>query len=181
MSKLYDCASHLASNRRVRLGVGVALLAYAPFLALTISVATPRFLGLAFPQLYFWLCPLSLALFGLALLAGVSFVRTAAWVVVAVLGAWLLEIAARTGHHLFSAYLMQSGTLSLALWQSATQTAIGLAEAFEVWLPMALALMFALFFRPNHGAPSNIAVERDADQAAALRPIRPTRRPSLLR
>lgn len=175
MGRLCDRALRLTSNRWVCRGIGVASLIYAPFLALTVSVATPRFLGLTFPQLYFWLCPLALALFGLALLVRVNFIRAAAWVVVLVLGAWLLEIAALTAHHLFSAYLVQSGMLFLALWQSAAQTAVGLIEAIEVWLPMALALIFALFSRPNHGAPSNIAVNADRPQAELAGTLRATR------
>jgi hypothetical protein len=79
----------LTRDTALRLTFGALLTAYVAPLGYIAIVATPVYMP--FPYFSLYIVPAVVAMLGLALLLSARAVRPMAWIVVAVLGAWLLE------------------------------------------------------------------------------------------
>ena len=126
---------------------------YTPVLFYLLPLATPKFLGIYHPPLYFWLMPLSLAAFALALFFWVNGVRKAAWLFAIVASAWLAEILLRIAYYITKAKLNLNQDLWYALAGSVLHVLQGFIELYFISIPLLITLIFALFFRNSENSP----------------------------
>ncbi len=130
--------------------LGALLLAYVPFLAFVAVVTTPAYVG--FPLLSVFVAPAVLASLALALLLSARAARVTAWLVVAVLGLWLIENVASILWYLAGWEMRQGATPAAAFLGALEQSRSRVPYWLAVLLPIVLAAAY-LHVSKNHDDP----------------------------
>ncbi len=142
--------SAIGRSRVARLTLGALLLAYVPFLAFVAVVTTPAYVR--FPLLSVLVAPAVLASLALALLLSARAARATAWLVVAVLGLWLIENAASILWYL-AGWEMRQGATPVAAFLGALEQSRSRAPYWlAVLFPIVIAAAY-LHVSKNHDDP----------------------------
>ena len=134
----------LITGRFIRYLIGAIMALYVPVFALLFYMGTPRYL--IAPYIYYWLAPSSLGVFAFMLIASQRHVRVAAWSVVVILGAWILENYIVSVYYLSKVKLFHGEATSEAVLASVVEVNASVGYWSFVYVPLLIALVFATLF-----------------------------------
>jgi hypothetical protein len=130
--------------------LGGMLLAYVPFLAYVAVVSTPAYVKS--PVFSVFVAPAVLASLALALLLSARAARVTAWLVVVVLGLWLIENVASILWYLVDWEMRQGSVLTTAILNAAGQSGSRVPYWLAVLFPIVIAAAYLHFSKGHDGA-----------------------------